>query len=348
MRVTYEAAELPPPPAGGSVVSVGVFDGVHLGHQAILAANVARARDLGARPTVLTFRRHPKELLLGRAPRTLTTLQHRLALFRRAGIEHAVALSFDERLRETPAEEFVRELLVRGLDARALVLGFDSKFGRDREGTPELLRRLGHDVLVVDKVLVGDRAVSSTAIREAVELGDLAGAERMLGRRVSVFGDVVRGAELGRRLGFPTANLDLHHELHPPPGVYACFARRFGPEGVFGGGEPGDVRSTHAGVCNIGFRPTVEGVRPEVPSVEVHLFDFEDDLYGADLELEFVARLREERRFPDLEALRAQIARDAERAREVLAPLAPGPSAGASASPPPPAARGARIPRPPV
>lgn len=312
MIVSYEAPNIPAPGAGGAVISIGVFDGVHLGHQAILAANVARARTLGARPTVLTFRGHPKELLLGRAPRTLTTLPHRLALFARAGIEHSLVLTFDESLRTTPVEAFARELLVGRLGLRALVLGFDNKFGRDREGTPERLAALGYDVQVVPKVLVDERAVSSTAIREAVELGDLVSAERMLGRRVSVFGQVVHGDELGRRLGFPTANLDLHHELHPPPGVYACHARRLGP------GDSLAVRSVHPAVCNIGFRPTVGGGRPSLPTVEVHLIGFEDDLYGERLELEFVRGLREERRFPDLAALGAQIGRDVAAARELL------------------------------
>ena len=313
MIVSLEETAIPPPPRGGSVVSVGVFDGVHLGHRAILEANVARARELGAVPTVLTFRRHPKELLLGRAPRTLTTLQHRLALFARAGIEHTVALSFDEALRATPAEVFTERLLVGRLSARAFVLGFDSKFGRDRAGTPDWLRRAGHDVEEVPKVMVDDRAVSSTAIREAVELGDLVGAERMLGRPVSVFGNVVHGAELGRTIGFPTANLDLHHELHPPPGVYACRARRFGADGTM------EARSTHAAACNIGFRPTVDGKPADVPTVEVHLLDFDGDLYGEAIELEFVRRLRPEQRFADLAALTAQIERDVTEARAVLA-----------------------------
>jgi riboflavin kinase/FMN adenylyltransferase len=136
----------------GSVVSIGAFDGVHLGHQAILSANVALAREPGARATVVTFRRHPKRLLLGRAPRTLTSLEHRLELFRRAGVEHTVALSFDEELRTLEAESFVDEILTRGLGARAFVLGFDSKFGRDRRGTPELLADMGLDVRVVPQV----------------------------------------------------------------------------------------------------------------------------------------------------------------------------------------------------
>jgi len=302
-----------PPPA---VVSIGVFDGVHLGHQAILAANVARARQLGARPTVVTFRHHPKELLLGRAPRTLTTLEHRLELFQRAGIEHCVALTFDEKLRSMPAEAFAEELLVHKLGARSFVLGFDSKFGAGRTGGPDLLRAMGYEVEVVEKVILSQRAVSSTAIREAVELGDLTGAERMLGRPVSVFGEVVRGAQLGRKLGFPTANLDLHHELHPPVGVYACRAHRVLQQRA-------EVATTYPAVANIGFRPTLDGARPERPLVEVHLLDFDGELYGEHLELEFVCQLREERRFADLDALKAQIAVDVAAGRERLSDSGP-------------------------
>jgi riboflavin kinase/FMN adenylyltransferase len=313
--LTREVAALPAPGRSGSVVSVGVFDGVHLGHAAILRANVGRARALGAAPTVVTFSEHPKRVLLGRSPRTLTSLEHRLELFRRAGIEHTLALDFDEDLRRVPAEEFTDKVLVRGLGARAFVLGFDSKFGRDRRGTPELLRALGHDVQVVEKVEIGGRAVSSTAIREAVELGDLASAERMLGRRVSVLGTVVQGDHLGSRLGFPTANLDLHHELHPPPGVYAGRARLLDPGHL----APPSEDAVHGAVANIGTRPTVEGGAAVRLRVEVHLFDFAGDLYGRDLELEFIARLRDERRFADLRELADQIGRDTDTARAVLA-----------------------------
>jgi riboflavin kinase/FMN adenylyltransferase len=293
----------------GAVVSIGMFDGVHLGHQAILAANVARARALEAVPTVVTFRRHPKHLLLGRAPKTLTTLEHRLELFSRAGIEHALVLPFDAELRALGAAEFVRAIALEGLGARAFVLGFDSKFGRDREGTPEFLRTLGMDVEVAPKVVVQGRPVSSTAIREAVELGDLAAAAAMLGRRVSVFGRVVHGASLGQRIGFPTANLNLRQGLHPPPGVYACRVHRVGV---------GGARTPHAGVANIGFRPTVAPEPPRRPQVEVHLLDFQGDLYGERIELEFVAHLRGERRFAGVDELAAQIARDVAIARERL------------------------------
>lgn len=312
MIVTLDRSDLPTPDPAGAVVSIGVFDGVHLGHQTILRANVERARDLGARPTVVTFARHPKKVLLGRAPRTLTSLEHRLELFRRAGIEHTVALRFDEELRETSARDFVDGLLVRGLGARAFVLGFDSKFGKDRAGTPEFLMELGHRVQVVGKVSVGDRAISSTAIREAVELGDLAGASRMLGRPVTLYGQVIHGAEVGRTLGFPTANLDLHHELHPPPGVYAALVHLSAQE------SPTRRLETYGGACNIGFRPTVEGVRPEHPLVEVHLLDFEGELYERHLEVEFLEFLRPEQRFSGLDALKAQIEADIRQVRTLL------------------------------
>jgi riboflavin kinase/FMN adenylyltransferase len=294
------------------VVSIGVFDGVHKGHQQILVDNVSRARAISACPSVVTFSGHPKMLLLGRAPKTLTTLEHRLELFRRAGIEHALVLQFDEETRSTTAESFLSEILIKGMDARAFVLGFDSKFGLDQRGTPALLRELGYEVQVSEKVVVSGRAVSSTAIREAVELGDLASAEAMLGRRVSAFGEVVRGRGLGRELGFPTANLNLHHELSPPTGVYACLVRRIDTN------EPHAPKEVYQAVTNIGFRPTVEETPAERPQVEALLLDFAGDLYGQYLELEFVARLREERRFDDVEALSAQIALDIKDARRAL------------------------------
>ncbi|MFT5152229.1 MAG: riboflavin kinase/FMN adenylyltransferase [Planctomycetota bacterium] len=303
---SHEALPLSEPPGGAAVVSIGVFDGVHLGHQAILKANVERARELGATSTVVTFRHHPKRVLLGRAPRTLTTLEHRLELFRRAGIEHTLAMRFDEELREEDK-----------LNAECFVLGFDSKFGRNRAGGPESLRKAGHSVEVVDRVTVEQRAVSSTAIRESVELGDLERASAMLGRPVSIYGTVVSGRQLGRTLGFPTANLDLHHELHPPTGVYAAWAYRVEPK------QRTEQGTGIGAVVNIGYRPTVPGTRPDQPLVETHLLDFDGELYGAHLEVEFVRRLREEKRFDGLDSLRAQIDRDVVQAREILALPAP-------------------------
>ena len=311
MRATFEASDLRPTP-GGAVVSIGVFDGVHLGHQEILRRNVERARAGGHEPTVVTFRRHPKRVLLGRAPQAITTLDYRFELFRRLGIEHVVALRFTEQLRQQAPEEFIAETLVRGLDARSFVLGFDSKFGRDRAGTPELLSELGHEVEVIGQVVVSQRPVSSTAIREAVQLGDLDGAAAMLGRPVSILGRVVRGDAVGRTLGFPTANLHLMQGLHPPAGVWACRARRLAD------GESAPTADAIPAVTNIGRRPTVAGEQGE-PRVEVHLIDWQGDLYGERLEVEFVGALRDERRFDGLEALKAQIALDVQAARERLA-----------------------------
>jgi riboflavin kinase/FMN adenylyltransferase len=312
LRTTFDARELKPSP-NGSVVSVGVFDGVHLGHRAILRANIERARELNAESTVLTFRRHPKTILLGRAPRTLTTLEHRLELFQRAGIEHAVALTFDEELRQLSAEDFAERYLVKALGARALVLGFDSKFGHGRRGTPALMTELGYDVEVVEPLVIAGRAISSTAIREAVELGDSNSSQAMLGRPVSVIGRVVRGDAIGRTIGFPTANLDLHHELHPPLGVYATQARILGE-------QTGDSPNAEVlrSVTNIGFRPTVANEQPTTPRVEVHIFDFDRDIYGKRLEISFIKRLRGEQRFDDLDGLVAQIKLDCEEARAVF------------------------------
>lgn len=312
MRTTFDTRTLKASP-GGSVISIGVFDGVHLGHQAILKANVARAKELGAEATVLTFRRHPKKLLLGRAPKTLTTLDHRLELFRRAHVEHTFALSFDESLRELSARDFAQVFLSKGLNVRELVLGFDSKFGRERQGTPEYLQELGYTVQVVPQVIVDSRPISSTAIREAVELGDLPTAAKMLGRPVSTFGKVVHGQARGAGLGFPTANLDLHHELHPPVGVYAVRAHRM----VSNDGREERSQTFHA-VANIGYRPTIDKQPSTEPVLEVHLLDFEGDLYGERLELEFEARLRGEKRFGSIDELQTQIASDIREARQRL------------------------------
>lgn len=316
LKVTRDTSALAPT-ASGAVTSVGVFDGVHLGHQSILAANVARARALAAVPTVVTFAEHPKAVLLGRAPRTLTTIEHRLALFARAGIEHVCVLNFDEKLRDTSADDFSAQVLEKGLNTQAFVLGFDSKFGRGRSGGPESLRSRGHDVEIAEKVLVDMRAVSSTAIREAVELGDLPSASTMLGRPLTIYGEVVHGEALGRRIGFPTANLDLFHELQPPNGVYACRAHVVPPPAASGAPDPRERVGSFDAACNIGRRPSV--AKPGAATlVEVHLLDFEGDLYGQRIELEFVEHLRAEKKFSSLDELQAAIAVDVEHVRATL------------------------------
>lgn len=297
------------------MVSIGVFDGVHRGHRAILTANIARARSIDATPTVVTFSGHPKKLLLGRGPLTLTSLNHRLDLFAEAGIEHTLVLDFNEDLRSKSAADFVQLDLVEGLRAKAFVLGFDSKFGRDREGTPERMRELGLDVEVVEAVGQGGRAVSSTAIREAVSLGDLDAAARMLGRPVTVHGKVVHGNGRGAGIGFPTANLDLDHELVPPNGVYVTLVKLLGRQT-----DPGPATVLHS-VTNIGHRPTIAGdpKAGSTPVVEVHVLDFQGDIYGERAALEFVEYLRPEQRFESVDALKLAIHKDVESARRRLA-----------------------------
>jgi riboflavin kinase/FMN adenylyltransferase len=299
-------ADLP----GGAVATVGVFDGVHLGHFLVMRRVVERAAALGATPTVVTFAGHPKNVLVGRAPATVTSLEHRLLLFERAGIEAALVLEFTPELRELSAAEFARRVLVDGLGARELVLGFDCKFGKDRGGTVESLTPLGAELgfglVEVPPLRLGERAVSSTAVREAVQLGELDRAAEMLGRPVSLLGTVIHGDGRGRELGFPTANLDPHHELRPPDGVYAVLVLL-----------DGELRPA---VANLGRRPTFGSPGR---SVEVHLLDWAGDLYGRDLEVFFLERLRDEGAFEGAAALAAQIDRDVAAARAATA-AAPG------------------------
>ncbi len=286
------------------MATVGVFDGVHLGHFAVLREVVDRARNLGVRPVMVTFAGHPKSLLLGHAPATVTSLAHRLMLFRRAGIETTLVLEFDTALRALAADAFVRRILLDGLGLRELVFGFDSKFGHDRSGNPDSLKplaqELGFSIHEVGPTRLRGRAVSSSFVREAVQLGDLASAALMLGRPVSLLGTVVPGDQRGREMGFPTANLDPHQELLPPPGVYAALVRR--------------QRVLQPAVVNIGTRPTFGG---SGLTVEAHLLDFEGDLYGEELEVFLLEFLRQERAFADQDALRETIASDVEAARKV-------------------------------
>ena len=311
MRLLYGLESLPDR-AGerGRVLTVGVFDGVHLGHFVVLRRVVERAAEHEREPAVVTFAGHPKELLLGQAPPTVTSLDHRLLLFERIGIAVALVLEFTPQVRDLSAQQFVQQVLVRGLDLRHLVLGWDSKFGKDRRGTVESLQALaraeGFGLEEIGPLRRHGHPLSSTAVREAVALGDFERAAAMLGRPVSLLGSVVAGDRRGRALGFPTANLDLHHELRPPDGVYGALAlRRADP-----------AQRLLPAVVNIGTRPTF-GAGAVV--VEVHLLDFHGDLYGTDLELFFLGKLRGERRFSDAGALVAQIHADVAAARALVA-----------------------------
>ena len=299
---------------GPAYLAVGVFDGVHLGHRAVIGRAVDDARrEPGAASVVVTFDPHPLKVLRPEAaPRLLTSAAHKRQVFAALGATHCLTLPFDAEFSVTPPEEFIGGLARAGRPLREICVGFNWSFGRGRAGNLELLNRLGERygfaVVGLPSVTVDEETVSSTRIRHAVERGDLAAAARMLGREFTVLGTVVRGQQLGRQLGFPTANLAAHNEQFPPDGVWAVEAVL--PDG---GGE----QRRHPGIVNLGYRPTVAQPGGE-RLLELHLFDFDADLYGQDVEVAFHHFLRPEQKFEGVEALRAQIGRDAAEAKHRL------------------------------
>jgi riboflavin kinase/FMN adenylyltransferase len=293
----------------GTVVTVGSFDGVHRGHAAVLTEIAERARSAGRHSVLVTFDPHPLAVVNpAAAPPLLTTGPERREILAQTGLDYAVLLRFDHRLAELAAEDFVREILLRQCGMRELVIGHDHGFGRGRQGDVAMLRRLGasdgFSVDVVPEVQVDGHPVSSTLVRRAVAGGDLDRAARLLGRRYYLTAEVVPGDGRGRTIGFPTANLGRvpARKLLPPDGVYAVRVE-------WRGGRA-------EGMMNQGGRPTFQqGER----SLEVHLLDWEGPLYGEWLKVEWVARLRDVRRFASADALRAQLERDRQAARAALA-----------------------------
>ncbi len=296
----------------GSVVTIGNYDGVHLGHRHMLAALRRQAAMHGQPATVITFEPNPREYFAPEsAPARLMRLREKLDALGRQGVERVLLLRFDAAMQSVAADDFIERILVRGLGARAIVVGHDFRFARRREGTVAMLRdagaRCGFDVEEVDAYELDGERVSSSLVRAALGAGDLARASRLLGDNYRISGRVRRGKRLGRRLGYPTANLALHRKVVPLSGIFAVR--------VHGAGLAG-----HPAVASLGTRPTVDD-RGE-PLLEAHLFDFDGDLYGQQLEVEFLVRLREERRFESVDALVEQMHRDETEARAVLAALA--------------------------
>jgi riboflavin kinase/FMN adenylyltransferase len=289
-------------------VAVGNFDGVHRGHQALVAAAVAAARESGGTSAVLTFDPHPSRVLSpDRAPSALMTLEQKAEILAALGIDRFAALGFDAEMARRSPEEFARVVLCEAVGARTVVVGSHFRFGRNRAGDVATLRRLGREmgfeVRGVAPVLHEGESVSSTRIREALARGAVESARLLLGRPFFVDGRVVRGAGRGRTLGIPTANLELRNETLPGRGVYAGRCRVLGQ------------RADRPCVVNVGRRPTFGG---GALLCEVHVLDFDGDLYDSLLRVEFHERLREERPFPGAEALREQIRDDIARARAVL------------------------------
>lgn len=292
------------PPA---VVTVGNFDGVHLGHQALIRRVVADAHALGAAGALITFNPHPQSVLRAHQVPILTSLRLRLRLFEELGLHQACVVAFTREFAQIEPERFVQEFLMRPFQLRKLIVGYDFAFGRNREGTAEFLMQTAHEhgfgFEVFPAVTLGDGTVSSTRIRGFLQAGEFGHAARLLGRRYSILEPVVEGRRQGRRLGFPTLNQAPEEILPLPFGVYAVQARV--AEASFGG------------VSNYGIRPTIGGTTQ--PVLETHLFDFSDELYGELVEVFPLKWLREEHRFPSLDALKAQIGKDRDAARAFLA-----------------------------
>lgn len=291
----------------GCVLTIGNFDGMHLGHEEIVRQLAARGREHRLPTALLTFEPNPREYFdPANAPARLMRLRDKAARLAELGVDRLILLKFDERLRSWDGREFIGRVLVGALGVRHIVIGSAFRFGKGRTGTVDLLRAegrmLGFEVDEVEAVTIDGERVSSTRIRAALARGDLDSARRLLGRDYRMTGRVMQGRRLGRQLGYATANLRLHRRVSPVLGVFAVR--------VHGAGT-----SALPGVASVGSRPTVGG--GEV-LLEAHIFDWQGDLYGRYLGVDFVSKLREESRFPDLDALVARMHVDASEARRIL------------------------------
>jgi len=294
---------------GPVFLAIGVFDGVHRGHQAVIFTSACHAQLENGTPVVVTFDPHPMKVLRPHdAPHLLTATQHKIALIRDLGVRHLLMIKFDKPFAATPPEEFIGQLVRHSTPLREICVGHEWSFGKDRGGNLDLLKRLGSqfdfDVVGISAVKINETVVSSTAIRNAIEKGDFTMAAAMLGRDYTILGTVQAGDKLGKKLGYPTANLRAHNEQFPPNGVY--FAKAWVHEGLY------------HGVVNLGYRPTVSTGKSE-RILEIHLLDFDRDIYGEDVEVRFVRYLRPERKFDSLEALARQIEADVTQARALAA-----------------------------
>ena len=293
---------------GGSVVAVGAFDGLHRGHQALLDCVHERAQALGCAPVAVSFEPLPRAFFSPVPVARLSSVREKLGGFAAAGMGQALLLRFNAALTAMSAEDFVRRVLVDRLAAREIWVGADFRFGHRRLGDVALLERMGAQLgfatCTMPAVLIDGARVSASRVRALLAAGEFAGAEPLLGRPFAIDGKVEYGNQLGRTLGYPTANIHLRQRVSP---VHGIFAVRVG----LGEGE-----CSWPGVASLGVRPTVNQVSQ--PLLEVHLFDFDGDLYGRRMAVEFVAKLRDEQKFDGLDALKAQMNHDARSAREIL------------------------------
>ncbi|MBL8268699.1 bifunctional riboflavin kinase/FAD synthetase [Steroidobacter sp.] len=291
----------------GCVLTIGAFDGIHLGHQEMIRVLRERAAEYGLPAALLSFEPTPREFFAkGTPPARLTRFREKYQALERYGVERFVCLRFDDCMRRLSREDFVNEVLVKALGARHIVVGHDFRFGRDNQGDLDCLRSLGaaagFEVTVVPPFEVDGERVSSSSIREALAVGDMARAAKLLGRPYRMTGKAIHGQKLGRKLGFPTANLRLQRRATPVAGIFAIRVTGAGLHDA-------------PGVASLGTRPAVNG---KELLLEAHVFDFSGDLYRRQLHVDFIAYLREERWFENMDALIEQINRDAAEARQIL------------------------------
>lgn len=295
----------------GSVVTIGAYDGLHLGHRRLLDRVKESAADMGLTTAVMSFEPTPKEFFQAvRPPARLMRFREKYEALENLGIDCFYCPRFSDAMRNISAADFIRRILVHGLNARRVIIGDDFRFARRREGGLDELERagraLGFEVEQQGSVFVDGVRVSSTAVREACQAGDMQEAARLLGRPYRMSGRVVRGQRVGRQLGYPTANVDLRRRQSPVMGIFAVRVTGLGPAAI-------------DGVASVGSRPTFDGVKP---LLEVHLFDFDRDIYGSYIHVDFVARLREQVKYEQVEDLVAQMHIDADNARSILADTA--------------------------
>ncbi|HEC83979.1 MAG: bifunctional riboflavin kinase/FAD synthetase [Candidatus Parabeggiatoa sp. nov. 2] len=291
----------------GCVATIGNFDGLHLGHQAVLQQLIAKANQLQLPTLVTIFEPQPQEFFApDTAPARLTRRREKLIAMRRYGVDRVLCLRFDAQFAALSAEAFIQQVLVKGLGVRHLVVGDDFRFGQGRSGNFAALQQAGkHYGFAVESqhtFLMGGERVSSTRVRQALMQGDMQGANELLGRPFTLWGRVRYGQQRGRSIGFPTANIFLHRPVSPLNGVFAVYLHGF-------------TKKPLAGVANLGTRPTVDGSQL---LLEVHLFGFKETIYGHSVEVEFVRKLRDEQRFASIEALKQQIDIDVRLAKAVL------------------------------
>ena len=293
------------------VLTLGTFDGVHVGHRAIIKAVRQEALKRKGTAALLTFQEHPQKVLRpDRKTPILTSFEHKLLILRQMGMNLCLAPHFNRSFAEMSPEKFVSEILVRKLGVKKVILGHDSRFGHDREGDVktmrDLSRKYGFQFSLIPPVRRSGRTVSSTLIRELIQDGNLALAKTLLGRCYSVLATVEKGQGLGRKLGFPTANLRVQSEVRPPHGVYLTKVRWM---------RNSKIEKEMPGILNFGVRPTLSATTGLRETLEVHLFNWRQSLYGETLEVEFIKRLRKEKKFKSLEDLSRQILRDTQAAK---------------------------------